>query len=169
MGRAALGPAAAFVVLYGLLHLAYVALRGSGAGLALIDRVTVVPVAWLLGWLAPGEGVSATGPRLTWQGGSIGLRNGCDGFEVFILFAAAAMVAPLSAGRRLTLLFAGCAALWALNQGRILALYASFRHQREWFDGLHTVWGPLVLVALGTALYVWALWRWQSPCGQSPR
>ena len=76
---------------------------------------------------------------------------------------AAALVAPLSAVRRLALLLAGCAALWALNQGRIIALYASFRHQREWFDGVHTVWGPLVLVISATAIYVWALWRWPAP------
>jgi exosortase/archaeosortase family protein len=164
MGRAALfGPVAAFALLYGLLHLAYVGLRGSGAGLALIDRVTVAPVAGLLGWLAPGAGVSADGPRLAWAGGSLGLRNGCDGFEVFILFAAAALVAPFGVGRRLALLLCGCLALWALNQGRIVALYASFRHQREWFDGMHTVWGPLVLLASATAMYVWALWRWQTP------
>ena len=161
MSRTALaGPAAAFLVFYGLLHLAYVGLRGSERGLALIDGMTVAPVARLLDWMAPGAGVSAEGPRLAWSGGSLGLRNGCDGFEVFILFAAAALVAPLSAVRRLVLLLAGCAALWALNQGRILALYASFRHQRDWFDGVHTVWGPLVLVACATAMYVWALWRW---------
>jgi exosortase/archaeosortase family protein len=164
MGRAALiGPAAAFAVLYGLLHLAYVGLRSNRTGLALIDHVTVAPAAWLLAHLAPDSAVSADGPRLAWSGGSLGLRNGCDGFEVFILFAASALVAPLSAGRRLGLLLCGCLALWALNQGRIIALYASFRHQREWFDGVHTVWGPLVLVASATAMYVWALWRWQTP------
>lgn len=51
----------------------------------------------------------------------------------------------------------GCAAVWALNQARIAALYWTFRYQRDWFDSVHTVWGPLLLISEVVMIYAWAV------------
>lgn len=147
----------AFIAAYGMLQWLYAQMLGHATGLAWIDQVTVRPAAWALGLLLPADGVVAAGLRLVWSQGSLGLRAGCDGFEVITLFAAAAVIAPLQWSHRMLLLLLGCSVLWAFNQTRIWALYAAFRHQRDWFDAIHTLWGPLWLVLVGALLYALAL------------
>jgi exosortase/archaeosortase family protein len=150
-----------FLLAFTALYAGHLALRDSDAGLAFINAVTVLPASWLLqtGW--PAEGVRAVGERLAWPGGSLGLSAGCDGFEVMTVFAAGVLVAPLSAARRALLLLLGIGLLWALNQARVLALVYAYRHERGWFDALHSLWAPLLLVAAAFALYRTALSVWR--------
>lgn len=145
-----------FLGLYGLLQVAYQALRASAFDPWFIHFLTVKPSAGLLNWLLPNDGVVAVGPRLVWPGGKLTLLAGCDGFEVMSLFVAAMLVAEVSWRRGLAALTIGCVAVWALNQLRIAALYWSFRHERDWFDAIHTVWGPAVLIAAVAAIYWWS-------------
>lgn len=149
-----------FLALYGVLQWLYQSLRSSAWDPWFIHTLTVRPAAGLIGWFAPQDAVAALGPRLVWPHGSLALRAGCDGFEVMSLFIAAIFVADVSWRRGLVALLLGCAAIWALNQVRIAVLYESFRYRREWFDAIHTAWGPLLLIAAVAAIYAWAVgWR----------
>ncbi len=148
-----------FIVAYAVLSVTYQQLRASGWDACLIDALTVRPAAELLAWLRPADGVVAAGPRLAWPGGRLTLLNGCDGFEVITLFVAAVLAAELSWRRGVTTVVLGSVALWALNQLRIAALYGAFRFRQDWFDAVHTAWGPIALVAAAAAIYLAALRR----------
>jgi exosortase/archaeosortase family protein len=150
---------ALFLLIYGGLHWAYQSLRSSAFDPWFIHALTVSPAAALLDGLWPADLVRAVGPRLAWPGGRLTLLAGCDGFEVMSLFVAAVLVADLSWRRGLFALVVGCAAVWALNQARIVALYWAFRYQRDWFDAIHTVWGPLLLISAVVAIYAWAVMK----------
>jgi exosortase/archaeosortase family protein len=151
---------ALFLGIYGLLHWAYQALRGSAFDPWFIHTLTARPAATLIGWLAPLDGVAAAGSQLVWASGRLTLLAGCDGFEVISLFVAAVLVADVPWRRGFVLLVLGVFTAWTLNQLRIAALYGAFRYQREWFDPLHTLWGPLVLIACVAAVYAWGVGLW---------
>jgi exosortase/archaeosortase family protein len=142
-----------FMLFYALLESAYLALRSSPMDDAFIHWLTVRPSAALVQWFRPLDGVQAAGPALEWLGGSLALRAGCDGFEVMTLFVAALLVADVPWRRGVAGLLAGCLLIWLLNQVRILALYSSFRFQRDWFDSIHTLWGPVLLTGCVLAVY----------------
>lgn len=150
---------ALFLLIYGVLQWAYQSLRSSEWDPWFIHTLTVRPAASLIDWLAATDGVAAVGPRLTWPGGRLSLLAGCDGFEVMCLFVPAILVAEVPWRRGVVALVLGCVAIWGLNQVRIAALYAAFRYQRDWFDAIHTAWGPLLLIAFVAAIFAWAL-RW---------
>jgi exosortase/archaeosortase family protein len=156
-----------FLLIYGVLQWAYQSLRVSRWDPWFIHTLTVRPAASLIGWFAPADGVLAMGPRLVWPGGRLTLLAGCDGFEVACLFVAAMLVAEVSWRRGLMALMLGCLAIWALNQFRIAALYGAFRYRQDWFDAIHTAWGPLLLIAAVASIYAWALdWRpWSTQFG----
>jgi exosortase family protein XrtM len=147
---------ALFLILYGGLHLAYQSLRASTWDAWFIHTLTVQPAAALIGLVFPHDAVAAMGPRLVWPEGRLTLLAGCDGFEVMSLFVAALLVAHASWRRGGLALVLGCLAVWALNQVRITVLYGSFRYKPEWFDAIHTTWGPLVLICAVALIYAWA-------------
>lgn len=146
-----------FLALYALLHWAYQALRSSSLDPWFIHRLTVAPAAALIDWAAPADAVRAIGPRLVWPEGRLTLLAGCDGFEVMSLFVAAILACDVAPRRAMVALVGGCLVIWALNQLRIAALYGVFRYRREAFDALHTLWGPLLLIAATALIYRWAL------------
>lgn len=163
---------ALFVAIYALLEWGYTALRGSRFDALFIHWLTVQPAAGLIGWAFPADGVVPAGHSLLWPGGRMSLQAGCDGFEVMTLFIAAMLVADVAWRRGAVGLLLGCIAIWLLNLLRILALYASFRYAPTWFDPVHTVWGPLLLIGLIAALYGLIVWRparaWLAPVAVSP-
>jgi len=154
---AAWGRVALFVIVYAFLQAGALALYGSRFEPWWIDLMTVRPAAALLGLLAPADGVVASGSALVWPGGRLNVRSGCDGLELMTLFVAAVLVAPVGWIRGAIALVAGCLGIWVLNQMRIVALYGAFRHHRDWFDTIHTVGAPLLLVALVAAFYAWVV------------
>lgn len=149
---------ALFICLYAVLEWGYMTLRGSRFDALFIHWLTVQPAAGLIGWAFPADGVVPAGHSLQWPGGRMSLLAGCDGFEVMTLFIAAMLVAEVDWRRGAVGLLLGCIAIWALNLLRILALYASFRYAPGWFDSVHTVWGPLLLIGLIAALYGLIVW-----------
>lgn len=157
MRRAPVGRVLLFAGLYGLAQIAYQRLRDTQAGTWLIEHATVTPAAALIALVFPADAVLPIGPRLVWPGGRLQLLAGCDGFEVIALFVPAVLVAPVAWRRGLFMLGVGIALIWSLNQLRLLALYAAFRHWREIFDPLHTVWGPLLMLVLVSAFFAWNL------------
>jgi exosortase/archaeosortase family protein len=68
-------------------------------------------------------------------------------------------VSPVSWRRGLVMLALGSALIWLFNQCRLIALYAAFRYWRDGFDALHTVWGPLLMLAMVCAFFAWNLRR----------
>ena len=150
---------AAYLALYTLFQAAYQALRTGGHSHWLIDQLTVAPSAALIGSVFPGDGVWAQGSRVMWPGGSLALLAGCDGFEVLALYLPAVLVSPVSWRRGLAMLVLGSALIWLFNQGRLLTLYAAFRYWHDGFDALHTVWAPLLMLAMVCAFFVWNLRR----------
>ena len=158
-GRARLGRAALFGLIYALLHAAYQGLRAAGGSHWLVDAATVAPCAALIELLFPADGVQAAGPHLLWPGGRLQLLAGCDGFEVLALYVPAVLVAPVAWRRGLIMLMLGTLLIWCLNQARLLALYLAFRHWRTGFDTLHTVWGPLLMLSAVFAFFAWNLRR----------
>ena len=158
-----------FILACGALHWAYGSLRSGPLEPWFIHALTVQPSASAIAWLWPTDGVVAAGPRLTWPSGRLTLLAGCDGFEVMSLFVAATLAADVAWRRRAIALVAGCLAVWALNQTRIVALYWAFRYERAWFDPLHSVWGPLLMVAAVAAMFVWVVRGGASPSSAGPR
>jgi len=156
--RAGLLRVLGFALLYGLLHFGYQSMR-HGPGSWWIDQVTVAPAAVLINGLFPADGVWAQGNQLQWPLGRLRLLAGCDGFEVLTLYLAAVLMAPVSWRRGLLMLAVGSAMIWVMNQGRIVGLYLAFRHWRDGFDVLHTVWGPLLMIAVVFAYFAWNLRR----------
>jgi exosortase family protein XrtM len=148
-----------FLLIYVLLHWAYQSLRDSRFDAWFVHTLTVQPASALINVLWPADAVAAIGPRLVWPEGRLTLLAGCDGFEVMSLFVAAVLVADTGWRRGLVALLGGCLTVWALNQLRIAALYGSFRYQREWFDAIHTAWGPLALVVSVAGIYWWMVGR----------
>lgn len=146
-----------FLILYAAAHAAYRMLRDAGTSHWLIDTATALPAATLIDLLFPADAVQASGPRLTWPGGRLQLLVGCDGFEVMALYVPAVLVAPVGWRRGLTMLGLGLLLIWTLNQLRLLALYLAFRHWREGFDALHTLWGPLLMLGAVAAFFAWNL------------
>lgn len=149
-----------FALAWTLLFVPMQALRAGPVGAWWIERATAAPSAALIGWLRPSDGVLAQGPRLVWPGGRLSLQAGCDGLELLALLAAALLAAPLPWRRRVTLLPTMLLLVWVLNQGRLLALYASFRHWPDGFDALHVVVAPLLMLGLAGA---WLLPRLGAP------
>lgn len=148
-----------FAAIYSALQWAYIILRGSRFDPLVIHWLTVQPAALLIRWTFPTDGVVPAAHSLNWPGGRMSLLAGCDGFEVMTLFIAAMLVSNVSWRRGALGLLFGCIAIWLLNLLRILALYASVRYAPDWFDPVHTIWGPLVLVGLIAALYDLSVWR----------
>lgn len=153
-----------FLSLYSLIQWAYQSLRSSSFDPWFIHTMTVQPAAGLIDLLVPSAGVAAVGPKLEWAGGSLTLLAGCDGFEVMGLFIAAMLVADVNWRRGLVSLTFGCLAIWGLNQLRIAALYWAFVWQRDWFDAIHTAWGPVLLIIAVAGIYVWVtrLYPWRN-------
>lgn len=150
---------AGFGLAYALLHGALLQLPGSAAESWLVAGLTVAPSATWIGWLRPGDGVAAQGLRLVWPEGRIMLRQGCDGFDVMALFAAAMLMLPVRWPWRLAWLGLGLVLLWSINQARIVALYLALREAPGWFDPIHSLWGPLALIGAAATLVVAAA-RW---------
>ncbi len=145
-----------FLALFLLLQGAYTFAQGTRVERWVIDEATVGTAAWLIDRIAPEVGVQAVGSRLRAPGGGINILNGCEGVEVVFLVAAAMLVAPLAWRWKVLGLWLGTGWVFALNQVRVLALFFAYRHDQGWFDVLHGVVAPLVLIAATAAFFlVW--------------
>jgi exosortase/archaeosortase family protein len=130
--------------------------RGTAVERLVIESATVEPAVALINLLTPASHAVAAGTRIRAPDGGINILNGCEGTEVLFLLIAAFSVAPVPARVRLSGLAVGTAAVFLLNQGRILCLFYAFRADAAIFDLLHTVVAPIMLVCLTTIFfYAW--------------
>lgn len=152
-----------FIGAFLVLQWAYQAMLDTAAYRFYLETLTVRPSAALIQWLAPEDGVLARGRRLVWAGGGLAVYKGCDGMEVMQLLLAAfvAMVGPWR--QRLWGASLGLVLIYALNQARIVGLYWAARHERAWFELLHGMIGPLLIIALTTLFFAWWTGRDATP------
>ncbi|RTL36852.1 MAG: hypothetical protein EKK53_22380 [Burkholderiales bacterium] len=154
---------AIFLLLYAVYQWGYQGLRDSRFDDWFIHTLTVVPASSLIDLIFPAAAVQPVNDKLIWPDGSLTLRAGCDGFEVIGIFIAAVLSTDVGWRRGLLALLAGCLAIWMLNQIRIAVLFAVLQRDRGWFDLVHTVLGPLGLIAAVAAIYVWMVRRPPEP------
>ena len=141
-----------FAVLQGL----YSQHSGGALERFFVETLGSDPAVLLIQILTPEVHARADGARILATGGGISIRAGCEGSEVFFLLVSAFLTVPLPWRSRLAGLLAGALLVAALNQCRILALFYSFRANRELFDLLHTIVAPIVLIALtGLFFHAW--------------
>lgn len=138
---------AIFMACFFAMHFGWESARGTAVERIVIDRVTVEPAAWLINHILPDQQVLAEGHKLVSDKGSINVLNGCEGLETLFLLLAAILAYPLAWRFRLPGLLAGSLLVYALNQGRLVALWYAWIHDPLLFGPLHGIILPLVMIA----------------------
>jgi len=118
------------------------------------ERVAAVSgaVCRLLGAPVETNGTQITSPRF-----SVEIKNGCNGLETILIFAAGILAFPAPWRLRLYGLLFGLAAIQAINTVRIVSLYFIGVHLPKLFDSSHNVIWQAVVLLFGIALFVlWA-------------
>ncbi len=164
--RSVLWRSAAFIGVFMLLQAAWEAARGSWIERLWVNELTVRSAAWLINGLTPQANASPQGTRIVAPGGGLNVLFGCEGTDVVFMLTAALVVFALPWRSRLLGLAAGLLWVFVLNQWRIVALFYSFRTDRELFDLLHTTAAPLLMIVL-TGLF-FHLWLRHSAAGAPP-
>ena len=133
-----------FVALQGLWQLG----REGPVEYLVVHHLTVQPAVFLVNVLSPE--IHAQALRFTIQapGGGLNILNGCEGIEAFFLLLAAFAVAPLLWRVKLWGVACGLLFVFAINQARILLLFYAYRADPAWFDPLHAIVTPVVVVIL---------------------
>ncbi len=148
-----------FLCLFALLQLVYQQLKGSVVSQAVVSVLAVQPSVAVINTLAPEEKVTAQDNRLVSPKVRLSVLDGCEGTEtIFLLFAA---LLAYRTGWRQTLIGMGLGIglVFVLNTFRITSLYFALRYYRSWFDALHgLIWPVVIILALG----LYFLW-WSSP------
>ena len=152
-----------FGAAYAALLLLYVEASSGPLRSLIVDTLTVKPAAYLISLLDPGAGVHAEGHALAWPGGRLSVLNGCDGAETIILVACAMLVADLRPVARIAGVLVGAGLVYALNQARLVTLYALFRSGSDWFDPAHVALAPLALIGAVGAFYLYWTARLRRP------
>lgn len=157
---------ALFLALFATMQGLYSWGQGGWFERLIINHITVQPAAWIIDTLSPHIGVEAAGSRLRAPGGGINVLNGCEGVDIVFLLTAAMLVAPLSWRRKLAGIGVGAILVMLLNQARVVALFYTYRSDQNWFDMLHGVLTPLLLIALAGGFF--AFWLGYAPGGRKP-
>lgn len=147
---------AVFAALFVALQWSYGRAGGSALERLVIEDLTVRPAVALLGLGWPELAVRGAGSRIVSPSASINVLNGCEGTDVAFLLIAGMVVAPLAWRWRVAGLLAGLPLVFVLNQLRVLALFHALRVDPSWFERLHGIVAPLVLVlAVGLFFFFW--------------
>jgi exosortase family protein XrtM len=146
-----------FIVFYGLSQWAYHLLPEHFVREVLVHRFTVVPAAVLINVFLDGFNAVADGTRLVSGSVRLNVLRGCEGTEVVLMLMAAIAAALRPVGVSLMGLFAGIALIFAVNQLRILALFFVTAFHRDWFELIHGVVAPLLVIAAAAVFFLWWL------------
>ena len=145
-----------FLLVFSTLQIAWQQSTDSALARGFIQRAIVAPAALIIDRITPDAHAVAVGSRLRSPMGGINIVNGCDGMEMLFLLIAGFAAAPLSGRDRLAGILAGIPLVYALNQGRILALFYSLHENADWFDAMHGLVAPVLMVLLiGIYFYLW--------------
>ncbi|MDA8259295.1 MAG: archaeosortase/exosortase family protein [Betaproteobacteria bacterium] len=154
-----------FLLLFFVLQYGYSASRGSAVEHAVIDIATVRPSAAAINLIAPEAGARASGNRIVSPHGSLSVLNGCEGTETVFLLLAAIAAFKATWRHKLKGALLGTLIVYGMNQGRIVALFFAAQHDRKWFDLLHGIIAPTLIIVLSYLFFLW--WASQSASGGS--
>lgn len=121
-----------------------------------IHTATVKPAAAMIQIITPEINALPVAASIKASGGGLNILNGCEGTEIMFLLVAAFAAVRMGWRRKLIGLALGLGLVFLLNQARILALFYTFRNERNLFDILHTTILPAALV-IAVALYFYAV------------
>jgi len=144
-----------FFAAFLLLQWGYQTLADTAAYRFYIEQLTVHPSAVVIQAIAPQDKVTGEGYRLSWPGGHLNIRNGCDGAEAIELLLAAFFAVSGSWRMKWRGMAIGLSLIYVLNQARLVALYFAIRHDKALFELIHGLLGPLVIIALVTLFFAW--------------
>jgi len=144
-----------FLLLFFGLQYGYSACQGGMIEHVVLDLATVRPSAAAINLIAPEANAQASGHRIVSPHASLTILNGCEGTEtVFLLLAAiAAFKAPWR--HKLKGAVLGTLIVYGLNQGRIVALFFAVQQNRKWFDMLHGIIAPTLIIVLSVLFFLW--------------
>lgn len=146
-----------FLAIFSALQLAMIRAEGSPFERVLIDEMTVAASAALLARIYPRDDVRSSGYSIESRRVRLNVLRGCEGTQLYFLVIGGVLAIPASVRSRCTALLGGLALAYALNLGRIAALYAAARDARAQFELLHAYVAPTALVAvLALSLWLWA-------------
>lgn len=145
-----------FLVVFMLLQVLWSLVRPTDFGLWFIEGLTIHTSTGLINIFTPQVHALAQGTHIASSGGSINVLNGCEGIEVMFMFIAAMLAAPLTWPSKLLGILAGVSYVFAMNQIRLVAMFYAIRTNRQLFETVHGLIGPILLVAI-TGLF-FAYW-----------
>jgi exosortase family protein XrtM len=143
---------ALFVVTFAALQVAAVTSRHYVA-----DWLVVWPAQFTLSALYPEDGLVVDENRIESRRVRLNILPGCEGIELFVLLIAGVLAFPAPWPAKLRGLALGLALAFALNQLRVVGLYAVVRDHGGAFDLVHGFVAPTALViALGGYFWAWS-------------
>jgi exosortase family protein XrtM len=141
-----------FVVTFAALQLAAVTSRHYIA-----DRLVAWPAQFTLRALYPDDGLIIDENRIESRRVRLNILPGCEGTELFVLLVAGVLAFPARWPAKLRGLALGLTVAFALNQLRVVALYAVVRDHASAFELVHGFVAPTALVAaLGAYFWFWS-------------
>jgi exosortase H (IPTLxxWG-CTERM-specific) len=103
-----------------------------------------------------GQGIERDGTVLRNERFAVNIRNGCNGVETMLIFAAAVLAFPAGWKAKVWGLGLGWIAIQAVNLLRVVALFLTGAYWPKLFDASHTVvWQSLVILA---GVLLWIYW-----------
>lgn len=104
-----------------------------------------------------GEETVTSGTRISSPRFAVEIKNGCNGLETVLIFAAAVLAFPVPWRLRLAGLVSGLVAIQAVNTIRIASLFLIGIHWPSLFDESHNVVWQVIVLLFGIAFFViWA-------------
>jgi exosortase H (IPTLxxWG-CTERM-specific) len=104
-----------------------------------------------------GQQTRMDGTRIFGQRFAVDIRNGCNGLETVVIYAAAVLSFPATWRSRLTGLGLGFLVIQTLNLLRVIALFLTGAYLPGLFASSHTVIWQSVVICCGVLLFVfWA-------------
>lgn len=143
-----------FLIIFFIVQYVYSASRGGVIEHIVIDVATVRPSAAILNLISPAENVVASGHRIISPNGSLSILNGCEGTETMFLLIAAILAFRAPWLYKLKGAVLGILIIYVLNQVRIVALFFAAQQSRQWFDLLHGIIAPTLIIALGCLFFL---------------
>ena len=144
-----------FLLLFFALEYGYSANRGGLIEHLVIDIATVQPSTAVINLIAPDAHAQASGHRIVSPHGSISIINGCECTETMFLLLAAMVSFNAPWKRKLKGVLLGMLMIYGLNQVRIIALFFAAQHDRKWFDMLHGIVAPTLIIVLSVLFFLW--------------
>ena len=144
-----------FLLLFFALQYGYSASRGGIVEHWVIDLATVQPSTAVINLIVPDSHAQSSGHRIVSPHGSISILNGCEGTETMFLLLAAMVAFNAPWKQKLKGVLLGMLMIYGLNQVRIIALFFAAQQDRKWFDMLHGIIAPTLIIVLSVLFFLW--------------